>query len=79
MHLGCSVEPAAAACSLASSVVDLSGTLSRDDSLTISTDFFSDKGRVVAPPGRYKMTVTATTISGDRSLLTVPFEVRAAE
>ncbi len=79
VHLGCSIEPAAAACSLASSVVDLSDTLSQDDSLTVSTDFFSDKGRVIAPPGRYKMTITATTISGDHSQLTVPFEVRAAE
>jgi beta-glucanase (GH16 family) len=79
VHVGCSIEPATAACSLASSVVDLSDTLSQDDSLTISTNFFSDKGRVVAPPGRYKMTVTATTISGDRSQLSVPFEVRAAE
>jgi beta-glucanase (GH16 family) len=79
VHLACSIEPATASCALASSIVDLSDTLSQDDSLTISTDFFSDKGRVVAPPGRYKMTITATTISGDRSLLSVPFEVRAAE
>jgi beta-glucanase (GH16 family) len=79
VHVGCSIEPATAACSLASSVVDLSDTLSQDDSLTISTDFFSDKGRVVAPPGRYKITITATTISGDHSQLSVPFEVRAAE
>jgi beta-glucanase (GH16 family) len=79
VHLACSIEPAAASCALASSIVDLSDTLSQDDSLTISTNFFSDKGRVTAPPGRYKMTITATTISGDRSLLSVPFEVRAAE
>jgi beta-glucanase (GH16 family) len=79
VHLACSIEPATASCALASSIVDLSDTLSQDDSLTISTGVFSDKGRVVAPPGRYKMTITATTISGDRSLLSVPFEVRAAE
>ncbi|MGA7339110.1 MAG: glycoside hydrolase family 16 protein [Terracidiphilus sp.] len=79
VHLACSTEPATAACGLAASVVDFSGTLSQEDSLTISTDFFTDKGRVVAPPGRYKMTITATTISGDRSQLTVPFEVRNSE
>jgi len=75
VHLACSTEPATTACSLATSVVDLSDTLSQEDSLTISTDFFTDKGHVVAPPGRYKMTITATTISGDHSQLTVPFEV----
>lgn len=76
VHLACSTEPATAACSLATSVVDFSDTLSQEDSLTISTDSFTDKGRVVAPPGRYKMTITATTISGDHSQLIVPFEVR---
>ena len=77
VHLSCSVEPATAACALASSVVDLSNTLSQDDSLTISTNLFTDQGRVVAPPGRYKLTITATTISGDHSQLTEPFEVKA--
>jgi len=76
VHLACSVEPATAACALATSVVDLSSTLSQDDSLTISTSLFTDKGRVVAPAGRYKMTITATTISGDHSQLTVPFDVK---
>jgi beta-glucanase (GH16 family) len=79
VHLACSTEPATTACSLATPVVDFSDTLSQEDSLTISTDFFTDKGRVVAPPGRYKMTITATTMSGDRSQLTVPFDVRSTE
>jgi beta-glucanase (GH16 family) len=79
VHLACSTEPASVACGLAASVVDFSDTLSQEDSLTVSTDFFTDKGRTVAPPGRYKMTITATTISGDRSQLTVPFEVRSSE
>jgi beta-glucanase (GH16 family) len=77
VHLSCSVEPATAACALASSVVDLSSTLSQDDSLTISTNLFTEKGRVVAPAGRYMLTITATTVSGDHSQLTVPFEVKA--
>jgi beta-glucanase (GH16 family) len=79
VHLSCSVEPATAACALAASVVDLSSTLSQDDSLTISTNLFTENGRVVAPAGRYKMTITAATISGDRSQLTVPFEVKGSE
>jgi beta-glucanase (GH16 family) len=79
VHLACSTEPATASCALATSVVDFSTTLSQEDSLTISTDFFTDKGRVVASPGRYKMTITATTISGDRSQLTVPFEVKNSD
>ena len=79
VHISCSVEPATAACALATSIVDLSSTLSQDDSLTISTDLFTEKGRVVAPAGLYKMTITATTISGDHSQLTVPFEVKGSE
>jgi beta-glucanase (GH16 family) len=79
VHLTCSIEPATAACALATSVVDFSSTLSQDDSLTISTDFFTDKGRVIAPSGRYKMTIIATTVSGDHSQLTVPFQVKAAD
>jgi beta-glucanase (GH16 family) len=79
VHLSCSIVPAAAACALATSVVDFSSTLSQDDSVTISTKSFSDSGNVVAPPGRYKMTITATTISGDHSQLTVPFEIKTAE
>ena len=61
---------------LASSVVDLSSTLSQTDSVTLSTDLFSEKGRLVTPPGRYKLTITATTISGDHSQLTVPIAVK---
>jgi beta-glucanase (GH16 family) len=79
VHLTCSVEPAVAACSLATSTVDFSNTLAQDDTLTISTDFFTDKGHVVAPPGRYKMTITATTVSGDRSQLSAPFEVKGTD
>ena len=76
VHLTCSVVPATAACLLASSVVDLSSTLSQTDSVTLSTDLFSEKGRLVTPPGRYKLTITATTISGDHSQLTVPLAVK---
>ncbi len=77
--LTCSAEPATAVCSLATSIVNFSDTLTQQDTLTITTDSFTNNGRVVAPPGRYKITLTATTISGNRSQLVVPFEVREAK
>jgi beta-glucanase (GH16 family) len=76
VHLACSTEPATVACSLATSIVNFSNTLSQEDTLTLSTESFSDKGKIAAPPGRYKLTITATTISGDHSQVTVPFEVK---
>lgn len=79
VYLACSTEPATARCTLATSVVDFTHDLSEEDTLTISTDFFTDRGRLVAPPGSYKLTLTATSISGDRSQLTVPFEIKSSE
>jgi beta-glucanase (GH16 family) len=76
VHVSCSVEPTTASCALAPSAVDFSSTLSQEGSLTISTGFFTDSGRVQSPPGKYKMTITATTISGDHSEVTIPFEVK---
>jgi beta-glucanase (GH16 family) len=79
VYLSCSTEPATVSCALATSVVDFTNTLSQEDILTVSTDSFTNSGRMVAPPGRYKLTITATTISGDRSQLTMPFEVKSGE
>jgi beta-glucanase (GH16 family) len=79
VHLACSTNTPNASCSLATSVVNFSSTLSQEDTLTISTDSFTEKGRTVAAPGQYSVTLTATTISGDRSELTMPFDVRRAE
>jgi beta-glucanase (GH16 family) len=79
VHLACSTDTPSATCSLAASVVNFSDTLSQEDTLIISTDSFTEKGRTAAPPGRYKVTITATTMSGDRSQLTVPFEVKNGE
>ncbi len=73
--LSCTTQPATATCSLATSVVNFSDTLSQEDTLTLATESFSDKGRTTAAPGHYKVTITATTMSGNRSQLTVPFEV----
>lgn len=79
VHLACSVEPATAACQLATPIVNLSDTLTQEDTLTLSTSMFTDKGRIVASPGRYKLTLTSTTISGDHSQITVPFEIATPE
>jgi hypothetical protein len=76
VHVSCSVEPKTASCTLAPSAIDFSSALSQEGSLTISTGFFTDKGRVQSPPGKYKMTISATTISGDHSEVTIPFEVK---
>jgi beta-glucanase (GH16 family) len=75
IHLSCSTEPASAVCALGTSTVDLSDTLSQNDTLTISTNAFTDHGEIIAGPGKYKLTITATTISGDHSELIAPFEV----
>ncbi len=75
VRLACSTDSPSVSCSLATSVLDFSGTLSQEDALTLSTDSFSEKGRLTTPPGKYHLTITATTISGDLSQQTIPFEV----
>ena len=79
VYLACSAEPATARCALASSTVDFTNALSQEDTLTIATDFSTDRGRAVAPPGTYKLTITATSVSGDRSQITVPFEIKSSD
>jgi beta-glucanase (GH16 family) len=76
VRLACSTDVSTVSCSLATSVLNFSDTLSQEDTLTLSTSSFAENGRVVAPPGHYKVTIAATTISGDHSQLTVPFNVR---
>lgn len=73
--LSCSTQPATATCSLATRIANFSDTLSQENTLTISTDTFTEKGRLLAAPGEYKVTITATTISGDRSQIVKPFTV----
>lgn len=75
VHLACATEPAIVGCSLATPIIDFSETLVQQDTLTLSTESFSDKGKTLAPPGRYRVTITATTISGDRSQIVAPFDV----
>lgn len=75
VHLACSTEPATVTCSLGNPIVNFSGTLSQEDTLTIATESYTENGKLLAPPGHYKVTITATTISGDNSQITVPIEV----
>ena len=77
VRIGCTTDSPAVSCSLATPVVNFSETLSQVATLTLSTDAFTEKGRTIAPPGRYKVTITATTMSGDRAQLTVPFDVKS--
>ncbi len=76
VRVGCATDSPTVQCSLATPVLNFSDTVSQQDVLTLSTDSFTEKGRVIAQPGRYHVTITATTISGDRSQVTMPFEVK---
>lgn len=75
VRVSCSTDAPSVRCTLGSPVVNFSDTLVQEDTLTLATDGFSDKGRTVAPAGHYKVTITATTISGDHAQRVVPFEV----
>lgn len=79
VHVTCSTEPATAICSLGSAVLNFSDTLFQETTLTISTQSYTDQGRILAQPGRYKVKLTATTMSGDHSQLVVPFEITPGE
>lgn len=79
VYLSCSTQPATVVCSLGNTVVDFSDTLNQEDTVTLSTDTFTADGRMAAAPGIYKLTITATSISGDRSQLNVPFEVKGGK
>ena len=75
VYLSCSTEPATAVCALDSSTVDFTNDDVQTDAITISPDVITHGSKVIAAPGTYKLTITATTMSGDRSELTEPFEV----
>jgi beta-glucanase (GH16 family) len=77
VRVTCSTDAPAVPCSLATSVLNFSDTLSQEDTLTLSTNSFAGKGRVIAPPGHYHVNITATALSGERSELSVPFEVQS--
>ena len=75
VYVSCSTEPVTVACTLDASTVDFTHADKQEDMLTITTDTVAHNGNVIAKPGTYKLKLTATTISGDRSQITVPFQV----
>jgi len=77
--LACSTEPATAVCSLEASTVDFSESSEQEEVVSISGDAFTNRGKVVAAPGQYKLTITATTMSGNCSQVTQPFEVKSSK
>lgn len=76
VYLSCATEPASAICALESSTVDFNDHDIQQDTITLSPDAIVHDAKVVAPPGTYKLTITATTLNGDRSQLTESFEVK---
>jgi beta-glucanase (GH16 family) len=75
VYLACSGAPANATCSLNTSVVDFTNTRADTAILTITTKASGGTGRVVTPPGSYAITVTAMSVSGETSRLTIPLTV----
>ena len=75
VYLSCATEPASSICALESSTVDFTNSDVQQDTLTLSPDAIVHGAKVVAPPGTYKLTIIATTLNGDRSELSEPFEV----
>ncbi len=76
VHLTCAVEPATASCSLASPVANFTDTLTQQDTLTITTGAFGSGGLTAAPPGNYKITIVAVTMSGNRTQIVVPYRIK---
>lgn len=75
VYVSCSGAPAYATCSLNTAVVDFTTTGVDTAILTITTKASSGTGPLVTPPGRYALTVTATSVSGETSRLSVPLTV----
>jgi hypothetical protein len=75
VYLAGSDVPEHATCSLNTSVVDFTAAGSATAILAVTTRASSDARRLVTPPGRYALTVTAISLSGDASRLSVPLTV----
>jgi beta-glucanase (GH16 family) len=75
VYVACSGAPASATCSLNTSVVDFTTAGTDTAILTITTKSSGAAGRLVTPPGSYTITVTATSVSGETSRLSIPLTV----
>jgi beta-glucanase (GH16 family) len=74
-YVACSDAPEHATCSLNTPVVDFTTTGADTVILTITTRAGSGVGRLVTPRGHYALTVTAISVSGEISRLSVPLTV----
>lgn len=79
IYLSCSTEPATDMCVLDSPTVDLSDSDTQHETITLSSNRFANGSSVIAKPGTYKLSITATTTSGDQSQLIEPFEVTSGK
>jgi beta-glucanase (GH16 family) len=74
-YVSCSGAPEHATCSLNTPVVDFTTTGTDTAILTIITKSGSGIGRLVTPRGHYALTVTAVSVSGEISRLSIPLTV----
>jgi beta-glucanase (GH16 family) len=75
VYLACSGAPAYATCSLNTPVIDFTTTGADTAILTITTKASSGTGRLLTSPGSYALTVTAISVSGETSRLSIPLTV----
>ena len=75
VYLSCSTKPETAACGLDASTVNFSDSNHQQDIVTVYTETSNHGTRMVAPPGKYKLTIVATSMSGDRTSVTEEFQV----
>jgi beta-glucanase (GH16 family) len=74
-YVSCSGAPEHATCSLNTPVVDFTTTGTDTAILTIITKSGSGIGRLVTARGQYTLTVTAVSVSGEISRLSIPLTV----
>ena len=75
VYLSCSGAPKHSSCALSPSVVDFSDTGKQSATLTVSTRSGFGPNAQVTVPGSYAVAVSAVTVSGDTSTLSVPLLV----
>jgi beta-glucanase (GH16 family) len=75
VYLSCSGAPKHASCALSPSVVDFSDTGTQSATLTVGTKSGWGPNAQVTVPGSYAVAVTAVTVSGDTSTVSVPLRV----
>lgn len=75
--LACSGVPPNATCTLNPPVADFSNTATQTITLTVGTTSSAGPARALTPAGRYRIKMTAITVSGDASTADVPLTVTA--